>query len=100
MVAPRPGSALGCLIRDLHIPWTAKHSPRVRKPLSLPLRSQMPLFCLLHGNGHVIFFPQAPAMSPIHPRAILPPEPMSPDPVGAQPWGCRRFWAFWGDMAE
>ena len=59
----------------------------------------MPLFCLPHGNGHLIFPHQPPAMSLIHTRAILHPDLMSPDPVGAQPWGCRCFWALWSDVA-
>ena len=51
----------------------------------------MLLFCLLHGNGHLIFFHQPLAMSLIHPRAILHPDLMSPDPVGAWPWAADAF---------
>lgn len=38
--------------------------------LSLPLHSQMLLFCLLHRNGHLIFFHQPLAMS--HPPSHCP----------------------------
>lgn len=64
-VTLRPGSALGCLISDLPVPWAAFCGPHPHKQdelLSLPLHSQMPFVLSAARKGPLDFLPSAPRL--------------------------------------